>query len=124
MPVPNGYQSTKCETISVSNQIMPLNSNNSKSDMLKYGVLLGAATFIVGCIVVLVMENAENKKARKEENFKNSKENENKKLKSKAKELDLTASNSFFYPYQNSFYFFTFLTTDFFFPYPVRADIY
>ena len=77
MPVPNGYQSTKCETISVSNQIEQLNVDNTKSDMLKYGVLLGAAAFIVGCIVVLVMENAENKKARKEEHFENSQKSEN-----------------------------------------------
>lgn len=61
MPVPNGYDSTKCIPITVINEIHELNAGNMADDMVKFGLLLGAASFIVGCVVVIIVSRTKKK---------------------------------------------------------------
>ena len=56
MPVPSGYNTTKCSVISVNHEIIQLNSNNVLSDAIKYAVVFGSASLVVGCIVALCVD--------------------------------------------------------------------
>lgn len=63
MPIPSGYETTKCIPISVVNQISKLDSGNAFHDIVKYGVLLGAVTTVIGCVVVLCLDRYQIKKS-------------------------------------------------------------
>lgn len=56
MPVPEGYQGTRVEAQTVVDEVDVLNNGQMLKDMIKFGVLIGAATFIVGCVVVVIIE--------------------------------------------------------------------
>lgn len=61
MPVPSGYESTKCIPISVINDIEKIVENNTSNDLLKFSVLGGGCAFVVACIVVVVIDRYKNR---------------------------------------------------------------
>lgn len=57
MPLPGGdYVGTECQTLTVVDEVDVLNDGQMIKDMIKFGLLIGAATFIVGCVVIVIME--------------------------------------------------------------------
>lgn len=57
MPLPSGdYVGTECQSLTVVDEVDVLNNGQMLKDMIKFGVLIGAATFIVGCVVVVIIE--------------------------------------------------------------------
>ncbi len=70
MPVPTGYETTKCIPISVINDIENLNEKDKQNSILKFAVLGGAATFVLACIAVVIIDRYQNK-YKKEENSSN-----------------------------------------------------
>lgn len=62
MHVPSGYDTTKCETISVNHQIHRLNEDTTLSDMVKYGLVCGVATTLLGCVVALIVDKVQKTK--------------------------------------------------------------
>ena len=57
MPLPGGdYVGTECQSLTVVDEVDVLNNGQMLKDMIKFGVLIGAATFIVGCVVVVIIE--------------------------------------------------------------------
>ena len=61
MPVPSGYESTKCIPISVINDIEKIVDNNTSNDLLKFSVLGGGCAFVLACIVVVVIDRYKNR---------------------------------------------------------------
>ena len=58
MPVPAGYDSTRCITITTINQIIQTNEGVILKEMLKYGLLCGAVTFVIGCGIAIFVDRA------------------------------------------------------------------
>lgn len=58
MPIPSGYNKTRCLPITKINKIEQTNAGKTLSDMIKYGVLVGAATFLVGCVAIIVIDRS------------------------------------------------------------------
>ena len=61
MAVPSGYDGTNCLQTTRIDTIHDLNPGLMKNQALKYGLLLAAAAFVVACVVVIIMENANRK---------------------------------------------------------------
>ena len=56
MPTPGDYIGTKCQPLTIVDEVTVLNDGQMIKDMLKFGVLIGAATFVIGCVVVVIKE--------------------------------------------------------------------
>ena len=63
MAVPTGYDGTNCQFISTSSTISLLNPGYTQNAVIKYGVLVGAAAFIVACVVLIIIDRS-NKRLR------------------------------------------------------------
>lgn len=74
MPVPEGYQGTKVENLTVIDEIVKMNEGEMLKDMIKFAVLLGAAAVIVACVVVIVKDR--NKQPTQKEEAANGESNE------------------------------------------------
>ena len=60
MPVPSGYDSTRCISITKINQIIQTNEGVILKEMVKYVLLCGAITFVVGCVIAIFVDKAKN----------------------------------------------------------------
>lgn len=60
MPVPSGYDSTRCISITTINQIVQTNEGIILKEMVKYGLLCGAISFVVGCVIAIFVDKAKN----------------------------------------------------------------
>lgn len=52
---PDGYD-TSCQRITRLDDVKLLNPGNLQSTAIKYGLLLGAATFLAACVAVIVVD--------------------------------------------------------------------
>lgn len=53
---PDGYDTTNCQRITRLDDVKLLNPGNLQSTAIKYGLLLGAATFLAACVAVIVVD--------------------------------------------------------------------
>ncbi|MBQ8308570.1 MAG: hypothetical protein IJX96_01925 [Clostridia bacterium] len=56
MVKPEGYDTTNCQRITRLDEVQLTNPGEMQSTIIKYGVLLGLATFLVTCIVLIVID--------------------------------------------------------------------
>lgn len=61
MPVPSGYDGTNCQRITRLDSIENTNAGYMFTSMIKYGILLGAAAFIVACVAVIIIDRSNKK---------------------------------------------------------------
>ncbi|MBQ8291021.1 MAG: hypothetical protein IJX88_00735 [Clostridia bacterium] len=59
MAVPTGYSGTNCIFISTLSKVNLLNDGYTTNTAVKYAVILGAAAFVVACIVVIVIDRSD-----------------------------------------------------------------
>ncbi|MBQ7368094.1 MAG: hypothetical protein IJW60_00100 [Clostridia bacterium] len=53
---PDGYDKTNCQRITRLDDVKLLNPDETKTTAVKYGVLLGALTFIAACVAVVILD--------------------------------------------------------------------
>ena len=63
MPKPSGYAGTACRQITRLDQVGTLNASQAPRASLKYGLLLGLASFTVACVAVILTERKHKNKA-------------------------------------------------------------
>ncbi len=56
MITPDGYDRTNCQRISRLDGIRLLNPDEMKTTAIKYGVLLGALTFVAACVTIIIID--------------------------------------------------------------------
>ena len=63
MPQPDGYNGTNCQRITRLDKVGLLNGGYTTSTAVKYGLILGAAAFVIACVAVVVIDRS-NKRLR------------------------------------------------------------
>lgn len=53
---PDGYDTTNCQRITRLDDVKLLNPDNVLSTVIKYAILLGAASFLIACVVIVVID--------------------------------------------------------------------
>lgn len=59
MAVPDGYQGTNCQPTTTINQIVLTNPGYTRSQTIKYALLLAAVTGVVACVVVILLDRSD-----------------------------------------------------------------
>ncbi len=59
MPVPAGYDGTNCQRITRSDKVTRTNGNLMTKTAIKYGLLLAAASVVVACVVVIMIDRSD-----------------------------------------------------------------
>ena len=59
MAVPSGYDGTNCQRITRSDKVDRTNGNLMVKTAIKYGLLLAAASLVVACVVVIVVDRSD-----------------------------------------------------------------
>jgi hypothetical protein len=59
MPVPSGYAETNCIRISRTDEVVRTNGGVVKSTAIKYGLILGAASLIIACVVFIIIDRSD-----------------------------------------------------------------
>ena len=59
MPIPSGYDGTNCFRISRTDEVHLTNSGVVRKTAIKYGLLLAAASFVVACIVIIIIDRSD-----------------------------------------------------------------
>lgn len=59
MPVPSGYAETNCIRISRTDEVVRTNGGVVKSTAIKYGLILGAASLIIACVVFIIVDRSD-----------------------------------------------------------------
>lgn len=59
MPIPSGYDGTNCFRISRTDEVHLTNSGVVRTTAIKYGLLLAAASFVVACIVIIIVDRSD-----------------------------------------------------------------
>ncbi len=66
LPLPTGYDKTICTKMSLIDGVRSLGQASPASASIKYALVLGLASLLVGCVVVVVLERTKANKAEKE----------------------------------------------------------
>ena len=59
MAVPSGYSGTKCRRITRDDGVVQTNPGYTVSTAVKYGLIAGAAAFVVACIAVILLDRSD-----------------------------------------------------------------
>ncbi len=59
MIIPSGYDGTSCSSTTVLEAIHRTNENYARNTMIKYAALLGLASLVVACVVVVIVDRSD-----------------------------------------------------------------
>lgn len=59
MIVPTGYEGTDCTEITTVSEIGLTNPGHTTKTTIKYGLLAGAAAFVIACIVIIIIDRSD-----------------------------------------------------------------
>lgn len=59
MIIPSGYDGTSCSSTTVLEAIHRTNENYTRNTMIKYAALLGLASLVVACVVVVIVDRSD-----------------------------------------------------------------
>ena len=59
MTVPTDYEGTNCERITRTDEIQRTNPNHRTAQVIKYGILFGAAALVVAAIIIIVIDKSD-----------------------------------------------------------------
>lgn len=59
MPVPSGYNGTSCIRISRRDEVRRTNEGLVSSTAIKYALILGAASLLIACIVIIIVDRSD-----------------------------------------------------------------
>jgi capsular polysaccharide biosynthesis protein len=61
MVVPGDYAGTNCQKTSVLDEVERTNGGYAKRQAIKFALLIGAALFVIACVVVVVLQRMDNR---------------------------------------------------------------
>ena len=59
MTVPADYDGTKCQKITVLEEIRPINPNYMKNSVFKYSILFGIAAVVIASVAVILIDRSD-----------------------------------------------------------------
>jgi capsular polysaccharide biosynthesis protein len=59
MIVPTGYEGTDCNEITTVSEIGLTNPGHTTKTAIKYGLLAGAAAFVIACIIIIIIDRSD-----------------------------------------------------------------
>jgi hypothetical protein len=56
MAVPSGYEGTNCQRVTRMDQVALTNADFQRNQTLKFGILVGAAAFVIVCVILILVD--------------------------------------------------------------------